>query len=129
MEYKTQTRQLILDTLAENPDRIFRASEIAQTLSSVSLSTVYRSLDRLQKQGNIQVVGAAENNELRYRYTGPGKCESKLHLVCKKCGRFSHLEGSALQALIGSVFSWNGFVLDKQQSVLFGCCAACSAHT
>ena len=31
-EYKTQTRQMILDYMVENPDRIFKASEIAESL-------------------------------------------------------------------------------------------------
>ena len=75
VEYKTQTRQMIMDYMAENPDRIFMASEIAKSLSEVSLSTIYRNLSRLEKAGIIQIVGAAENNELQYRYTGPGRCE------------------------------------------------------
>ena len=71
-EYKTQTRQMILDYMVGNPDRIFMASEIAQSLPEVSLSTIYRNLSRLEKAGMIQIVGAADNNELQYRYTGPG---------------------------------------------------------
>ena len=125
MEYKTQTRQMIMDYMAENPDRIFKASELAQSLSEVSLSTIYRNLSRLEKAGMIQIVGAAENNELQYRYTGPGRCEEKMHLVCKECGKFFHLEGPALKVLQLSV-QRSGFELDQQQSVLLGRCAGCS---
>ena len=82
MEYKTQTRQKIMDYMAENPDRIFKASEIAKSLPEVSLSTIYRNLSRMEKAGVVQIVGADDNNELRYRYTGPGRCEEKMHLVC-----------------------------------------------
>ena len=125
MEYKTQTRQMIMDYMAENPDRIFKASELAQSLSEVSLSTIYRNLSRLEKAGMIQIVGAAENNELQYRYTGPGRCEEKMHLVCKECGKFFHLEGPALKVLQLSV-QRSGFELDQQQSVLLGRCSGCS---
>lgn len=125
VEYKTQTRQMIMDYMAENPDRIFMASEIAKSLSEVSLSTIYRNLSRLEKAGIIQIVGAAENNELQYRYTGPGRCEAKMHLVCKECGKFFHLEGPALKVLQLSV-QRSGFELDQQQSVLLGRCAGCS---
>ena len=126
MEYKTQTRQMILDFMAENPDRVFKASEVAEKLPSISLSTIYRNLSRLEKSGCVQVVGADDNKELQYRYTGPGKCQEKMHMVCKNCGKFFHLEGPALKILTHSVEVLSGFVLDEQQSVLKGCCADCS---
>ena len=126
MEYKTQTRQQILDFMAENPDRIFRASELAQELPAISLSTIYRNLSRLEKAGIVQIVGAEENKELQYRYTGPSKCQAKMHLVCKVCGKFFHLDGPALKMLQLSVLRVKGFVLDQQQSVLLGKCAGCS---
>jgi Fe2+ or Zn2+ uptake regulation protein len=125
-EYKTQTRQMILDYMVENPDRIFKASEIAESLPQVSLSTIYRNLSRLQEAGMVQIVGAEKNSELQYRYTGPGRCDEKMHLVCKGCGKFLHLGGPALKMLIFSVQRMNGFVLDQQQSVLLGLCSACS---
>ncbi|MBO7062535.1 Fur family transcriptional regulator [Fibrobacter sp.] len=126
MEYKTQTRQQILDFMAENPDRIFKASELAQELPAISLSTIYRNLSRLEKAGIVQIVGAEENKELQYRYTGPSKCQAKMHLVCKVCGKFFHLDGPALKMLQLSVLRVKGFVLDQQQSVLLGKCAGCS---
>ena len=128
MEYKTQTRQMILDFMAGNPDRVFKASEVAKKLPSISLSTIYRNLSRLEKSGCVQVVGADENKELQYRYTGPGKCQEKMHMVCKNCGKFCHLEGPALKSLTHSVEVLSGFVLDEQQSVLKGCCAACQKN-
>ena len=126
MEYKTQTRQIIMDYMVENPDRIFKASDIAQNLPSVSLSTIYRNLARLEKAGIVQIVGAEENKELQYRYTGPSKCQAKMHLVCKVCGKFFHLDGPALKMLQLSVMRVKGFELDQQQSVLLGRCAGCS---
>lgn len=129
MEYKTQTRQKILDCMLENPDRIFKASDLAQSLPAVSLSTIYRNLSRLEKAGMVQIVGAEENKELQYRYTGPGRCEAKMHLVCKECGKFFHLEGPALKMLQFSVQQVEGFELDQQQSVLLGRCADCSGRS
>lgn len=126
MEYKTQTRQIIMDFMVKNPDRIFKASDIAQDLPSVSLSTIYRNLARLEKSGIVQIVGAEENKELQYRYTGPSKCQAKMHLVCKICGKFFHLDGPALKMLQLSVLRIKGFELDQQQSVLLGRCAGCS---
>ncbi len=128
MEYKTQARQQILDFMVTNPDQIFKASEIAKNLSEISLSTIYRNLSRLESMGMVQIVGAAENNELQYRYTGPGRCEKKMHLVCKECGKFFHLDGPALKMLQLSVLRIMGFELDQQQSMLFGRCASCSGR-
>ena len=129
LEYKTKTRQVIMDFMVKNPDRIFKASDIAQDLPSVSLSTIYRNLARLEKAGIVQIVGAEENKELQYRYTGPSKCQAKMHLVCKECGKFFHLEGPALKMLQLSVQRVSGFELDQQQSVLLGRCAGCSLAT
>ncbi|WP_290952938.1 Fur family transcriptional regulator [Fibrobacter sp.] len=129
MEYKTQTRQVIMDYMVENPDRIFKASDIAKNLPSVSLSTIYRNLSRLEKAGLVQIVGAEENKELQYRYTGPGRCQAKMHMVCKICGKFFHLDGPALKMLLLSVQRIKGFELDQQQSVLLGRCAECSIAT
>ena len=115
-----------MDFMVKNPDRIFKASDIAQDLPSVSLSTIYRNLSRLEKAGIVQIVGAEENKELQYLYTGPSKCQAKMHLVCKICGKFFHLEGPALKMLQLSVMRIKGFELDQQQSVLLGRCAGCS---
>ena len=115
-----------MDFMVKNPDRIFKASDIAQDLPNVSLSTIYRNLSRLEKAGIVQIVGAEENKELQYRYTGPSKCQAKMHLVCKICGKFFHLEGPALKMLQLSVMRIKGFELDQQQSVLLGRCAGCS---
>ena len=71
VEYKTQTRQMIMDFMADNPDRIFKASEIAKSLSEVSLSTIYRNLSRLEKAGMIQIVGAAETGPAAVRAARP----------------------------------------------------------
>jgi len=117
---------MIMDLIAGNPDRIFTVSDIVRKLPSISPSTIYRNLSRLEKSNTVQIVGAEENNELQYRYTGPGRCESKMHLVCKNCGKFFHLEGPALKLLMHSISRLNGFKLDQQQSVLLGHCAACS---
>ena len=115
-----------MDFMVKNPDRIFKASDIAQDLPSVSLSTIYRNLSRLEKAGIVQIVGAEENKELQYRYTGPGRCQAKMHMVCKICGKFFHLDGPALKMLQLSVQRVSGFELDQQQSVLLGRCAGCS---
>lgn len=115
-----------MDFMVKNPDRIFKASDIAQDLPNVSLSTIYRNLARLEKSGIVQIVGAEENKELQYRYTGPSKCQAKMHLVCKICGKFFHLDGPALKMLQLSVLRIKGFELDQQQSVLLGRCAGCS---
>jgi len=115
-----------MDFMVKNPDRIFKASDIAQDLPNVSLSTIYRNLSRLEKAGIVQIVGAEENKELQYRYTGPSKCQAKMHLVCKICGKFFHLDGPALKMLQLSVLRIKGFELDQQQSVLLGRCAGCS---
>ena len=115
-----------MDFMVKNPDRIFKASDIAQDLPNVSLSPIYRNLSRLEKAGIVQIVGAEENKELQYRYTGPSKCQAKMHLVCKICGKFFHLDGPALKMLQLSVLRIKGFELDQQQSVLRGRCAGCS---
>lgn len=117
-----------MDYMVNNPDRIFKASDIAKNLPSVSLSTIYRNLSRLEKMGIVQIVGAEENKELQYRYTGPGKCQAKMHLVCKECGKFFHLDGPALKMLQLSLQRIKGFELDQQQSVLLGRCAGCLRH-
>lgn len=125
MEYKTQTRQQIMEFMEKNPDRIFKASEIAQSLPNISLSTIYRNLSRLENSGMLQVVGAESNNELRYRYIGCSCCQAKIHLICKKCGKLSHLDGPTLKVLMNAVEKLSGFVVDRQESVLQGCCQSC----
>lgn len=127
-EYTTRTRRLIMDFMSQNSDRIFKASEIAQSLPSVSLSTVYRNLARLEKSGALQIVGADTNNELRYRFVGARNCKSKLHLICKCCGKFFHIDGPLLNLLMNSVLHTSGFVVDKQDSILLGRCANCNLH-
>jgi Fur family ferric uptake transcriptional regulator len=79
----------------------------------------------MEKNGYIQSFGTDENKEICYRYIGPGDCQNKIHLICRKCGKFFHLEGDALQKIKKSILKECDFYVNQQESCLFGYCSRC----
>lgn len=123
--YKTKARAELADLISHKKDKIFKASELAKELSNSSLSTVYRNLQLMEKTGFIQSFGTDENKEICYRYIGPGDCQNKIHLICRKCGKFFHLEGTTLQKVKKLIEKECGFYVNQQESCLFGYCSSC----
>lgn len=92
---------------------------------SVGLTTVYRALQSLAEQGELDVLRRADGETI-YR-----RCSASHHhhLVCRVCGRTVEVEGPAVEKWAARVAEANGFVDVTHAVEVFGTCADCSAAT
>ena len=94
---------------------------LARDGEHVGLSTVYRTLQALADNGEVDVL-RSEDGEARYR-----RCSSSHHhhLVCRDCGRTVEVEGPAVERWAASVASEHGFADVSHTVEVFGLCGDC----
>ncbi len=125
----TWQRRAVLDELAE--DTTFRSAQqihsaITSTGRDVGLATVYRNLQRLGAQENVDVVLSSDGETL-YRL-----CEESTHhhhLVCEQCGATEEVMTPQLEEAIDSLARQHGYSLRRHKVELYGLCPTCAAHS
>ena len=85
MQRITKQRKIILEELRKvkthpTAEEIF--AMVRDKIPQISLATVYRNLDHLEKSGEIIKLQAKKCCRARY----DGNHQRHCHLVCKKCG-------------------------------------------
>ena len=128
-EYSTKQRELILSLLRENNAHV-RASDIARYLSqqgqSVSVATVYRTLDRLVKDGIVKKMMIGQGAGACYQYIGGAECNEHFHLKCIQCGRLIHLSCEFLHSVENHILKDHGFTVSSGRTIIYGTCKNCS---
>jgi Fe2+ or Zn2+ uptake regulation protein len=124
---RVTSQRLLIHRALRELDRHVTAEEVlaavAPSLPSISLPTVYATLELFEELGIVRRVRAGEG-PVRY----DPRSERHHHLVCRRCGRVEDLDvsvdlSSALRAAARSRFA-----PDSAELVLSGLCAACAAR-
>ena len=113
--YATANRKKILDFLKENHNRTLTVADIDVHLkacdSEVNITTIYRYLDKLEKEGTVIKYVAEKGSQATYQYVEQGhNCEDHLHLQCVKCGKVIHLECHFMHEILEHVEKEHGFM-------------------
>ena len=124
-EYATRPRELIASVLAREP-RFLSAAQIFARLkrggARVSLSTVYRTLDRLRAKGEVSERADADG-ESTFMICEPAPHHH--HAICGECGRVEDVDCTAMEQFAQSLRSLHGFELDGHAMEFFGRCREC----
>lgn len=128
--YATASRKRMLEFLKCNSDRTVTAMDIDAYLresgSEVNITTIYRYLDKLAKEGTVMKYVAEKGGKAVYQYVEQGhRCEEHLHLKCVKCGCIIHLECAFMDEISEHVKIDHGFLLQCRNSILYGVCKEC----
>ncbi len=124
------TRQggAVRDALAA-VDGFCSAQDVYSALRSrgdaVGLSTVYRHLQSLVDDGQVDVIHTPEG-ETTYRFCGVANQGHHHHLVCRRCGRTAEIEGRVVEKWASAVAAEHGYTEVDHTVELFGLCAECS---
>ena len=120
------TRQRVAVAEALDSFSDFRsAQEIHEALisqgSAVGLATVYRTLQRLAENGEVDVLRSPDG-EAAYR-----RCSDSHHhhLVCRHCGATVEVEGPAVERWARAVADRHGFSDLSHTLEIFGACPRC----
>lgn len=129
-EYKTKTRNLIIEYLEENADTRFTARDICKTINSgteeIDRSTVYRNLERLFNEGRLVKYKETDSAATCYQYSSEhSQCHSHMHGKCTDCGRIFHLKDKFIEEFEEKMQSVYGLGVDASQTVIVGKCDNC----
>ena len=136
--YNTKQRGCIMRFLKNANDRHFTAEELFYALNQAAenntvktpgLATIYRTLDKLEKEGVIRKYNAGSGDKACYQYINKASgCCEHYHLKCTSCGKLIHLDCSHIQTLASHISENHRFTLDTSRTVLYGLCAACGEN-
>lgn len=128
MVRQTRQRAAVIEVLRasrSHPDAAWIHAQVRQSLPSVSLGTVYRTLDALVRDGvvtTIERVGQAT----RYDYKHEG--DAHHHAVCRKCGAIFDVDAGQVPAVPAAALPAGFQVVDVRLEFV-GCCESCAART
>lgn len=122
----TDVRVKILGML-DDTDTPLTAEEIFTSLRnilpSVNLSTVYRTMEALLKNGLIVKTTLLDHNKSLYEYK---RVEHKHHLVCTVCNRMISIEDCPIDdEYAKEMCNKQGFELTGHKLEIYGLCPDC----
>ncbi len=125
--YHTKQKDEILQVIKQKGDIHFTAEEIAVSLknagSTIGLSTVYRQLDTMVKEGTLRKYLSSAGESACYQVSE--SCGEHFHLKCVACGKLEHLACSHLDGIREHVIREHGFLIDSSRTVFYGICKEC----
>lgn len=128
MQRMTRQRATIADLLDATED--FRSAQQLHEMlrargETTGLATVYRTLQAMADNGQVDVLRTAEGENV---YRRCERTEHHHHLVCRACGATIEIDGPTVEAWATLVGSTHGFVEIEHTIELFGTCAECAAR-
>lgn len=121
------TRQRAAVSAALDAVEDFRSAQelhdlLKQRGEAVGLTTVYRTLQALAENGEVDVL-RSDDGEAVYRRCSTGHHH---HLVCRRCGRTVEVAGPAVERWADRVAAEHGFVEVSHTLEVFGTCPQCA---
>ena len=124
MVRNTRQRQAVVQVLREtqvHPDAAWIHAQVRHVLPSISLGTVYRTLDALVRDGVVMTIERA-GQATRFDYKHGGHAHH--HVVCRRCGAIHDLEVGAVTLPAAALPA--GFVVQDVRLEYHGLCADCA---
>ncbi len=120
----TRQRSAVLAVLGDVDG--FRSAQdlhalLRQRGDSVGLATVYRALQALAEDGQVDVL-RGDDGEAAYRQCSPVHHH---HLVCRSCGTTVEVADPPVERWASRIAAEHGFADVQHQVEVFGTCAAC----
>ena len=124
---RRETRQrTAVSALLERTDSFISAQELHARLrdegDAIGLATVYRSLQQLVEDGEVDVVHPGDG-EAVYRRCSSGHHH---HLVCRVCRMTVEVDSRAVEQWARRIGDENGFGDVDHVVEVFGTCSACA---
>ena len=126
--YMTRQQQAVLACVKDCRDGC-TAMELTALLhaqgQSVGMTTVYRQLERLERQGVVHKIVTDEG--ARYQY-----CNDHRHghacvvIKCEQCGRMEHVSCAHLDELYGHLAEEHHFRINPRRTLFYGLCQSCT---
>ncbi|HQY33967.1 Fur family transcriptional regulator [Actinotalea sp.] len=127
MARMTRQRSAVADVL-EDLEEFRSAQQLHELLrergQGIGLATVYRTLQTLAEQGEVDVLRTTDGEAV---YRRCARREHHHHLVCRTCGHTVEIDGPGVESWAAQVGASHGFDDVEHTVELSGRCAACRA--
>jgi Fur family ferric uptake transcriptional regulator len=121
----TKQRTAVIGAL-ESTSEFRSAQQIHEALSTaganVGLTTVYRALQTLAADGDIDVI-ISDDGQAQYRLCSNGHHH---HLVCRKCGTTVEVAGPTVERWAQKIADDHSFTQTEHTIEITGFCPACA---
>ena len=130
--YSTEKRAKILKYLENHSDDDVCVKDIEEHLRdndgiSVNVTTIYRYLDKLAKDGQILKHSSENGMNTTFQYIkSEHSCHNHLHMKCSNCGKIQHMDCGFMDEFKKHMYEHHRFILECKTSMLYGICEACS---
>lgn len=121
----TPQRLAIYDVLAankEHPSVEMIFSKLQPMYPTISLATVYKTIEILEDIGLIQILNAGEDS---FRYDAD--TSEHPHIRCAQCNRVDDLHGIDQTLFIKTAAEMTDYKIKGQQFYFYGICPACQS--
>lgn len=126
----TKQKQKIIDFLMRNQNKHLSINDIKKELGEeVGMTTIYRELDFLSKEGFVSKIPLENKMGFCYIYhKKEAECNKHIHLICEKCGKVIHCKSDVLNEIESKIEKDNEFILNKNRLEIHGVCKKCKSE-
>lgn len=89
----------------------------------IGIATVYRQLEKLERQGSVHKVTTDEG--AYYQFCTHGCASDCCLFKCERCGRIVHLDCQQLAPLYEHLEHEHGFSINPRKTMFYGLCREC----
>ena len=126
--YKTKQKQILISFFEQNIDKQYSIKEITDAISkkSIGISTIYRLINKMSKDGLIRRFRGKDGKSVLYQYIGEhNECKGHFHLKCNECGILIHLNCDYINSFNNHINKHHKFDIDMSETILYGICSNC----
>lgn len=112
----------ILKNTKEHPSVDMLYNKLQPIYPTMSLATVYKSLEVFKSLGLVQELNVGED---KFRYDA--NVRQHPHITCVECGKVEDVDDEMFVDLLGQVGEKTGYKLVSQKLYFFGYCPSCKS--
>lgn len=128
--YRTAQKETVLDYLKNSNGEHLTVKDIYEHLKAnnekIGLTTVYRHLESLVKEGTVVKSIIDENTPACYEYADCDHSQC-YHCKCIRCGKLIHLHCEEITSMEDHIRDEHHFTIAPKMTVFYGICEECMA--
>ena len=122
-EYQTKQKKELVE-LIRHYHTEFSIKEIYEKTDGVGLTTIYRFIEKLEKEGKVKKI--ILDGEVFYQYLEDCHCKNHFYLKCSNCGEMIHVDCDCIEDLSSHIEKNHQFQIFRDQLIIPGTCKKCS---
>ncbi|MHC1739877.1 MAG: Fur family transcriptional regulator [Anaerolineaceae bacterium] len=124
----TPQRIAICKTLSETTEHLTASAiyeRIKKYYPSLSLATVYNTLDALVSQGKVNILGDAGDGKVHF----DANIEPHINLACIKCHKITDISSKFVARMNTEIIQSSGYNLLGSRVIYYGICPTCQINS